>query len=203
MGALNNRIALVTGSARGIGKGITARLARDGATVVVADALADRAEQAAEETRSAGWQAKSFRLDVTDITEVERVCASVIQQYSRLEILVNNADNHLMKRITNHTDEGWNYVFNVNASGVFYCLRAAARCRKEQRWGRIVDVFTILTGTPHSSFYEASKRAVMDLTKCLMYELAPYGITVNAVSSGAVDTTFYKKEFGKRHCPQG
>jgi len=203
MRALDNRIALVTGSARGIGKGIAARLARDGATVAVADALADRAEQTAEEIRKAGGQAKSFRLDVTDSTEVERAFASVVQEYGRLEILVNNAGVHLVKPITDYTDEDWDYVFNVNARGVFYCLRAAARYMKEQRWGRIVNIVTILSGTPYSSLYEASKHAVMGLTKCLMYELAPYGITVNAVSPGAVDTELLQKGIREKALSSG
>lgn len=203
MRALANRIALVTGSARGIGKGIAARLARDGATVAVADALADRAEQTAEEIRNAGGQAKSFHLDVTDSTEVERAFASVVQEYGRLEILVNNAGVHLVKPITDYTDEDWNYVFNVNARGVFYCLRAAARYMKEQRCGRIVNIVTILSGTPYSSLYEASKHAVMGLTKCLMYELAPYGITVNAVSPGAVDTELLQKGIREKALSSG
>lgn len=153
MRALDNRIALVTGSARGIGKGIAARLAHDGATVLVADALADRAKQTAEEIRKAGGQTKSLRLDVTDSNEVERAFSSVIQKYGRLEILVNNADVHFVKPITDYTDGDWDYVFNVNARGVFYCLRAAARYMKEQRWGRIVNIVTIISGTPYSSMY--------------------------------------------------
>jgi NAD(P)-dependent dehydrogenase (short-subunit alcohol dehydrogenase family) len=140
---------------------------------------------------------------VTDSTEVERVFASVIQQYGRLEILVNNAAVHLVKPITDYTDEDWNYIFNFNARGVFYCLRAAARDMKEQRWGRIVNIVTILTGTSHLSLYEASKHAVMGLKKCLRYELAAYGITVNAVSPGAVDTDLLQKGIREKALSSG
>lgn len=190
---LENRVALVTGSARGIGKGIAERLARDGAIVVVADLMEDAARATAEGLSRQGRQAVSRRLDVRDSRDVDRVFASVVEEFGRLEILVNNAGVHLVKPITEYTDSDWDFVMNVNARGTFYCLRAAARAMQKQRWGRIVNIVTILTGTPYSSIYEASKHAVMGLTKCLMYELALYGITVNAVSPGAVDTDLLKK----------
>jgi NAD(P)-dependent dehydrogenase (short-subunit alcohol dehydrogenase family) len=203
MPVLDDRIALVTGSARGIGKGIAVRLARDGATVVIADILDDLAEHTAEEIRASGGRARRLTLDVTDSGSVERGFTSVIEEFGRIEILVNNAGVHLVKPITDCTDADWEFVFNINARGAFYCLRTAAGYMKQQRWGRIINIVTILTGTPYSSLYEASKHALMGLTKCLMYELAPYGITVNAVSPGAVDTELLQKGIREKAVSSG
>lgn len=200
---LKNRISLVTGSAQGIGKGIAKRLARDGATVVVADLNEDLAQATAEQLSLSGSRAVARRLDVSDSSDVDRVFKSVVEEFGKLEILVNNAGVHLVKPITDYTDQDWDFVMNVNARGTFFCLRAGARVMQKQRWGRIVNIVTILTGTPYSSIYEASKHAVMGLTKCLMYELAPYGITVNAVSPGAVDTELLKKGIREKALSSG
>ncbi len=200
---LKNRISLVTGSAQGIGKGIAKRLARDGATVVVADLKGDLAQATAEELSLSGSRAVARRLDVSDSSDVDRVFKSVVEEFGKLDILVNNAGVHLVKPVTDYTDQDWDFVMNVNARGTFFCLRAAARVMQKQRWGRIVNIVTILTGTPYSSIYEASKHAVMGLTKCLMYELAPYGITVNAVSPGAVDTELLKKGIREKALSSG
>lgn len=193
MPVLDGKIALVTGSARGIGKGIATRLARDGACTVIADMRGEMAETAAAELRAAGLTAVARQLDVTNSADVERTFAAVAAEFGRLDILVNNAGVHLVKPVTEYSDADWDFVMNVNARGAFFCLRAAARIMQPQKWGRIVNIVTILTGTPFSSLYEASKHALMGLTKCLMYELAPYNITVNAVSPGAVDTELLQK----------
>ncbi len=189
---LNDRIALVTGAARGIGFGIARRLALEGATVVIADLLLER-EQAAAELESEGLRAVPLSLDVRDSHEVTRAFEWVTGEFGKLDILVNNAGVHLVRPITEYTDEDWQFVMDVNARGPFFTMRAAAKVMKERRAGKIINIVTILTGTPYSSLYEASKHALMGLTKCLMYELAPYGITVNAISPGAVDTELLKK----------
>ncbi len=190
---LKDKVAVVTGAARGIGLGIARRLANEGATVVMADVLVDAAEREAQAIASGGGRAAAWSLDVTDSGMVNAFFEATVANFGRLDILVNNAGVHLVKPITDYSDEDWSFVMNINARGPFFTMRAAAQTMKRQRSGKIINIVTILTGTPYSSVYEASKHCVMGLTKCLMYELAPYGITVNAVSPGAVDTELLRK----------
>lgn len=190
---LKNRIAVVTGGARGIGLGIAKRLAQEGAVAIIGDVRGELASESAQAIAKEGGQAIGRCLDVTDSAGVNRFFDEIAAEFGRIEILVNNAGVHLVKSITDYTDEDWSFVMDINARGPFFTMRAAARHMISQRWGRIVNIVTILTGTPYSSLYEASKHCVMGLTKCLMYELAPYGITVNAISPGAVDTELLRK----------
>jgi NAD(P)-dependent dehydrogenase (short-subunit alcohol dehydrogenase family) len=186
-------VALITGGARGIGLGISRRLASEGALAIIGDMQVDSATESAAAISQEGYQCVARKLDVRDSAGVEELFASIVRDYGRIDILVNNAGVHLVKAITDYTDEDWTFVMDVNARGPFFTMRAAARYMIPQRSGKIINIATILTGTPYSSIYESSKHAVMGLTKCLMYELAPYGITVNAISPGAVDTELLKK----------
>ena len=200
---LEDRMALVTGGARGIGLGISRRLASEGATTIIGDVQLEAAQAAADEIARDGFRCTALRLDVRDSKNVNAVVDTVVSNHGRLDILVNNAGVHLVKPITEYTDEDWAFVFDINARGPFFTMRAAARHMIRQRSGKIVNIVTILTGTPYSSLYEASKHAVMGLTKCMLYELAPYGITVNAVSPGAVDTELLKKGIREKAASAG
>jgi NAD(P)-dependent dehydrogenase (short-subunit alcohol dehydrogenase family) len=203
MERLTDRIALVTGGARGIGLGISRRLAHEGATVVIADVAEAAGAEAVHALKAEGGRAEARTLDVRDSTRVDAVIDDIVGDFGRLDLLVNNAGVHLVKPITDYTDADWQFVFDVNARGPFFTMRAAARHMKVRRAGKIVNIVTILTGTPFSSLYEASKHALMGLTKCLMYELAPYGITVNAISPGAVDTDLLKKGIREKAASAG
>ena len=171
--------------------------------MVIGDLQLDAAAQSAAEITQNGGHAVARALDVRDSSSVEETIASIVRDFGRLDILVNNAGVHLVKPITDYTDEDWSFVMDVNARGPFFTMRAAARHMIPQRSGRIINLVTILTGTPFSSIYEASKHALMGLTKCLMYELAPYGITVNAISPGAVDTELLKKGIREKAASSG
>jgi NAD(P)-dependent dehydrogenase (short-subunit alcohol dehydrogenase family) len=188
-----DKIALVTGGARGIGLGISRRLAAEGAITIIGDVREDLARESALNLVADGLQVSARKLDVTGSRGVEDAITGIVKEHGQLDFLVNNAGVHLVKPITEYTDDDWSFVMDINARGPFYTMRAAARHMIPRRTGKIVNIVTILTGTPYSSLYEASKHAVMGLTKCLMYELAPHGITVNAVSPGAVDTELLKK----------
>jgi NAD(P)-dependent dehydrogenase (short-subunit alcohol dehydrogenase family) len=190
---LKDRVALVTGGARGIGLGITRRLASEGAITVIGDVREDLAGEAAAQLTGEGGRVFGRTLDVRDSANVDAAIDGIVRDFGKLDFLVNNAGVHLVKAIAEYTDEDWAFVMDINARGPFFTMRAASRHMMARRSGKIVNVVTILTGTPYSSLYEASKHAVMGLTKCLMYELAPFGITVNAVSPGAVDTELLKK----------
>lgn len=200
---LKDRVALVTGGARGIGLGIATRLASEGAITIIADVMNETAEGSASQVRDEGFRCHARSFDVRDSQSVDSGIDDVAREFGRLDILVNNAGVHLVKPIAEYTDEDWSFVFDINARGPFFTMRAAARHMIPQRSGRIINIVTILSGTPFSSLYEASKHAVMGLTKCLMYELAPHGITVNAVSPGAVDTELLKKGIREKAASAG
>jgi NAD(P)-dependent dehydrogenase (short-subunit alcohol dehydrogenase family) len=200
---LEGQVAVVTGAARGIGRGIAHRLAREGAMAVVADVVLQQAEQTASELAAEGLRCRAVQMDVRRSDSVDRTFDALIAETGGIDILVNNAGVHLVKPITDYSDEDWAWVMDVNARGPFFTMRAAARHMKSRGSGRIVNIVTILTGTPFSSLYEASKHAVMGLTKCLMYELAPHGITVNAVSPGAVDTDLLRKGIQEKAAASG
>jgi NAD(P)-dependent dehydrogenase (short-subunit alcohol dehydrogenase family) len=190
---LNDKVAVVTGGARGIGLGIARRLASEGAIVVIADIRVELAEKEARAITEGGHRALARELDLTSSASVTNLFEQLNAEFGRLDILVNNAGVHLVKPITDYTDADWSYVMDINARGPFFTMRAAAVQMKQRHSGKIINIVTILTGTPYSSLYEASKHCLMGLTKCLMYELAPYGITVNAISPGAVDTELLRK----------
>ncbi len=171
--------------------------------MIVADILAREREQAVEQLASENLPVIERALDVRKTDSVNAAIDFAVSEFGRLDILVNNAGVHLVKPITDYTDEDWEFVMDINARGPFMMMRAAAKHMKEQRSGKIINIVTILTGTPFSSLYEASKHALMGLTKCLMYELAPYGITVNAVSPGAVDTELLKKGIREKAASAG
>lgn len=200
---LKNRVALITGGARGIGLGITRRLAAEGALTVIGDLQMEMAVEAAAAIAGEGIQCVARPLDVRDSASVEEALASIVSEFGKLDILVNNAGVHLVKAITDYTDADWAFVMEINARGPFYTMRAAARHMIPQRSGKIVNIVTLLSGTPFSSIYESSKHALMGLTKCLMYELAPYGITVNAIAPGAVDTELLKKGIREKAAAAG
>jgi NAD(P)-dependent dehydrogenase (short-subunit alcohol dehydrogenase family) len=200
---LNDRVALVTGGAAGIGLGIARRLAVEGALVVIGDLNAAAAEESASAIAVGGQRCAARQMDVRDSASVEDSIAWIAREFGKLDILVNNAGVHLVKAITEYADEDWSFVMNVNARGPFYTMRAAARHMIPRRSGKIINIVTLLTGTPFSSIYEASKHALMGLTKCIMYELAPYGITVNAISPGAVDTELLKKGIREKAAAAG
>ncbi len=190
---LKDKVAVVTGGARGIGLGIVHRLSSEGAIAIIADIQEGLAATEATALCKSGLRANARRIDVTDSASVNAFFEGMIEEFGKIDILVNNAGVHLVKAITDYTDADWSYVMDINARGPFFTMRAAARHMKQQRSGKIINIVTILTGTPYSSLYESSKHCLMGLTKCLMYELAPYGITVNAISPGAVDTELLRK----------
>lgn len=188
---LDDRVALVTGAARGLGAGIARRLAAEGAVVVCADVL-DATETAASLPPSpSGRKSKAVHLDVTDTEECERVIPEVAREYGSLDVLVNNAGvSQPIAHVADTPDDVIDRVFAVNVRGVIACTRAAARIMKEQRRGRIVNTASQVgkVAWPDWGVYSASKAAVIALTQVLALELAPWNIQVNAVCPGTMLT---------------
>lgn len=188
---MNESVALVTGGSRGIGRAICLELARQGAAVAVNYA---GNEQAAQETveacRALGVQAEAFQADVSDPAACESLIAQVKERFGRLDILVNNAGVTRDGLLMTAKPEDFDKVLDTNLRGAYFCMKAAAKVMMRQRYGRIVNLSSVvgLRGNPGQTGYAASKAGVLGLTKAAAKELASRNITVNAVAPGFVET---------------
>ncbi len=184
------RVALVTGSARGIGRAISEALAKKGADVVIADVNPDEAKQTSAEISETGVRTMAVRLDVSNSKEVITTFQEVIKEFGRLDILVNNAGITRDSLLLRMKDEDWDSVMNVNLKGVFLCSREAVKTMAKQRYGRIVNIASVVAfmGNPGQANYSASKAGIVGLTKTIAKEYAGRGITSNAVAPGFITT---------------
>lgn len=189
MTRLTDRVALVTGAARGIGAAIATRLAADGAAVAVLDLEESGTSDTVAAITDAGGTAIGLGCDVADADQVEAAVARTATELGRLDILVNNAgvirDNLLFKM----TEDDWDTVLGVHLRGAFLCSRAAQKHMVEQRFGKIVNLSsTSALGNRGQANYSAAKAGMQGLTKTLAIELGPFGINVNAVAPGFIVT---------------
>ncbi|HXF62197.1 MAG TPA: glucose 1-dehydrogenase [Caldilineaceae bacterium] len=188
---LLDRVAIVTGGARGIGRAIVKCFAQEGARVVIADLESEAAETTCREVAAAGGDAFFVHTDVGDRGQVDALIAQTVQRYARIDILVNNAA--LLGENGHFLDvpvETWERVIRVNQSGVFHCAQAAARVMARARRGNIINISSVngLTPQPRAVAYAAAKAAVESLTKSMAIDLAPYGIRVNAIAPGPIQS---------------
>ena len=186
-----DKIAIVTGAGRGIGKEIAKTLAAKGALVIVNYCgSAKRAEETVQEIEAAGGKAEALQCDISDFTKAGEMMDYVIKTYGRVDILVNNAgitrDGLLMKM----SEEDFDAVLNTNLKGAFNCMRHVARQMVKQRGGRIINISSVsgVMGNAGQVNYSASKAGIIGMTKSAARELASRGITVNAVAPGFVNT---------------
>jgi 3-oxoacyl-[acyl-carrier protein] reductase len=187
---LQGQVAVVTGGGTGIGLAISTALAREGALVAVLDVDQDRAGEAVAGLTRAGGTAAAYPADVSDGEIVQGAMQEVLKQHGRMDILVNNAGITRDGLLLRMSDEQWEKVVDINLRGAFYCSRAAARAMVRARYGRIINIASVvgIAGNPGQANYVASKAGLIGLTKALALELAPRGITVNAVAPGFIKT---------------
>ncbi len=187
---LNDKLVLITGGGRGIGRAIAREFAQEGASVVLAARTRTQVEQAAAEI-SKGAKTLAVVCDVSDVMSVRGMFATVQKEFGRgPDILVNNAGIAESAPLTKTDDDLWHRHLAINLSGTFYCTRAALPSMIERGWGRVINVASIAgkTGAPYIAAYSASKHGVLGLTRSVALEVAAKGVTVNAICPGYVDT---------------
>jgi len=186
---LSGRVALVTGSGRGIGREIALKLAEVGATVAVND-VNDTAKAVAEEIRVMKGQSQAILADVSSSSDVNRMVEEVVASYGKVDILVNNAGIARDQLLLRMSDEEWDKVLNINLKSVFLCTRAVLKYMMKERWGRIVSISSIvgLVGNRGQANYASAKAGIIGFTKTVAKEVASRGITANAIAPGFIDT---------------
>ncbi len=185
-----DRVALITGGGRGIGRAIALKLAAQGADIVIADLTPDAAGQTAKEIESLGRRVLALKVDVGCADDTQKMVEDAVDAFGGLHILVNNAGITRDRLLLRMSEEEWDSVLTVNLKGAFNCTRAAVRHMSRERYGRIVNIASIvgLTGNPGQANYSASKAGLIGLTKTVAREFAARGITCNAVAPGFIDT---------------
>lgn len=186
---LDNQIAIVTGAARGIGKGICEVFAKAGATVAMWDLL-DEGEAAAAEIRATGGDVTFRKVNITDRAQVQQAVDDLMTQHGKIDILINNAGVIRDRSILKMTEEEWNQVINVNINSLFVTTKAVLPHMKAAGYGRIISASSVnaMAGAFGQTNYCASKAAIQGFTRALCKEVGRYGITVNCVAPGFIQS---------------
>ena len=190
---LKNKVALVTGARRGMGKADALALAAQGAKVAVTDIDLAECQVVVNEIKAKCGEAAAFKMDVSSAAEVDQVITAVVAQFGRLDILVNNAGIYAPKLALDLTEADWDKTITINLKGQFLCAQRAAREMAKNKWGRIVNIASVASGQigvgiAGGAHYTASKGGVLGMTETLADEWAALGINVNAIAPGAIDT---------------
>ena len=196
MGKLDQRVAIVTGGGTGIGRAIALTFAKEGSDVVVCGRTEANLEKVIEEIKSLGRRSLAAAADVSVKVQVREMVKQTVDEFGRIDILVNNAGVPSNALIADMPEEDWDNVIDINLKGVFLCIQAVAGYMKEQKYGKIINISSIAgirPTRPTLACYCASKAGVDLLTKSATLELTPYGINVNSIAPGAIETPIYRK----------
>ena len=187
---VRDKVALVTGAGTGIGKGIALALGRQGANAVVNYATSEQgAREVAAQIRSYGSQAMVWQADLRDQTQIRAMFQATLERFGCVDILVNNSGVTLARSFFELTADDWDMVHEINLRGMFFCAQEAARDMVTRRWGRIINITSVHAHStlPGYVAYASSKGGVNQLTRAMAIDLAPFGITVNAIGPGGTE----------------
>lgn len=202
---LSGKVAVVTGARRGIGKGIALALSEAGARVVVSDVNDNDCQKVVTELAGDGLAVKC---DVTKKSEVDEMVKKTVEEFGKLDILINNAGVVDFKPFLEMTEEEWDRVLRVNLKGQFLCAQAAAKEMVKNNWGRIINIASIASGQvgvgfPQIAHYCASKGGIIAMTEALALELSPQGVNVNAIGPGVIETAMTEGMLADEPTKQG
>jgi len=186
-----SKIAVITGGSRGIGRAIALRLAQEGIKVIITYVKGkEAAENVVKEIRTNGGEAWAYQFDVADFAETQKIFEEILAKFGRIDYLINNAGITRDTLLMRMKEEDWDKVINTNLKGAFNCVKGVVRVMLKQKFGRIVNISSVVAfmGNVGQANYVASKAGLIGLTKTLARELAPKGITVNAVAPGFIET---------------
>jgi len=188
MGRLDQKVAVITGGARGIGKQIALTFAREGANIVIGDMI--DMEAAAQEVKALGREAITIKTDVSNKADVQNLVDAAINNFKKIDIMVNSAGIQRHAPFLEMPEENWDAVVDVNLKGTFLCIQAAARYMVERKYGKIINIASTagLVAATSPVNYGASKHGVVGLTRVCARDLGPYGINVNAIAPGVIIT---------------
>ena len=196
MKLLEGKTAIITGASRGIGKAVALEFARQGANIAFTDLRYDEiAQETEKEIAALGVKAKMFASNAADFAATNATVDEIVKEFGRIDILVNNAGISEQKLLTDITDSDWENMISTNLSGAFYFCRAVLPYFVHRKSGRIINISSMWgeTGGSCEVHYSAAKAGLIGLTKALAKEVAPSGITVNAVSPGVINTEMVTK----------
>ncbi|MDF3833227.1 3-oxoacyl-ACP reductase FabG [Cupriavidus basilensis] len=186
---INGKVAIVTGSARGLGAATARRLAEEGARVVITDILSEQAEATAAALRADGLQAHCIIADITKDAEVQRLVDETVAHFGGIHILVNNAGFPRDKYLVKMSEDDWDLVMEVMLKGAFLATKAVMPKFIEQGWGRVINISSRAHfGNPTQANYSAAKAGLIGMAKALAIEEGRYGVTVNCVAPGFMET---------------
>jgi NAD(P)-dependent dehydrogenase (short-subunit alcohol dehydrogenase family) len=199
---LAGKVAFITGAGSGIGKGMAICMAREGATIVIADINLANARSVAKEIRTLKSKALAVKVDVTKSAQVDKAVQRTLKRFGKIDIVVNDAGTggeHIGPPLTNIPDEDWEKIFDVNCKGIFIVCKAVMPHMKERKKGKIINISSVAGKKPSTTIpaYSASKAAVINFTQALSEELAPYDIQVNAICPGIIWTPMWEAFAGK------
>ena len=185
-----NRVAFVTGASRGIGRAIALTLCRAGFDIAVGSPEVEKNEEVANEIRTCHGKALAINLDLTSLISIKESFAKALEEFGRIDVLVNNAGITRDNLALRMKPEDWNTVLQVNLTGAFHCIQQVLQPMMRERWGRIINIASVVgeSGNPGQANYVSAKAGLIGLTKCLAQEMGSRNITVNAVAPGYIET---------------